>query len=42
MRLLEVGSCYNPVLEFSDFLAVGIDISPAFEGETVAITVLTF
>ncbi|XP_041350485.1 S-adenosylmethionine sensor upstream of mTORC1-like [Gigantopelta aegis] len=29
IRLLDVGSCYNPFLQFPEFLAVGIDISPA-------------
>ncbi|KAG7278652.1 hypothetical protein CRUP_031947 [Coryphaenoides rupestris] len=27
MRLLDVGSCFNPFLEFDEFLTVGIDIS---------------
>ncbi|CAI9721847.1 probable methyltransferase BMT2 homolog isoform X2 [Octopus vulgaris] len=29
IRLLDVGSCFNPFLQFEEFLAVGIDISPA-------------
>ncbi|XP_059166678.1 S-adenosylmethionine sensor upstream of mTORC1-like isoform X2 [Physella acuta] len=29
IRLLDVGSCYNPFLEFEEFDAVGIDLSPA-------------
>lgn len=29
IRLLDVGSCFNPFLQFDEFLAVGIDISPA-------------
>lgn len=31
MRLLDVGSCFNPFLEFDEFLTVGIDIVPAVE-----------
>ncbi|XP_041457773.1 S-adenosylmethionine sensor upstream of mTORC1-like [Lytechinus variegatus] len=31
LRLLDVGSCFNPFLEYDEFLAVGIDISPAVE-----------
>ena len=31
IRLLDVGSCYNPFLEFEEFLAIGVDISPATE-----------
>ncbi|NP_001076819.1 S-adenosylmethionine sensor upstream of mTORC1 [Xenopus tropicalis] len=31
IRLLDVGSCYNPFLKYEDFLAVGIDIVPAVE-----------
>lgn len=31
IRLLDVGSCYNPFLQFSEFMAIGIDISPAHE-----------
>ncbi|XP_063301171.1 S-adenosylmethionine sensor upstream of mTORC1 [Pelobates fuscus] len=31
MRLLDVGSCYNPFLKYEDILAVGIDIVPAVE-----------
>ncbi|XP_017545834.1 S-adenosylmethionine sensor upstream of mTORC1 isoform X1 [Pygocentrus nattereri] len=31
MRLLDVGSCFNPFLKFDDFLTVGIDIVPAVE-----------
>ncbi|XP_053576190.1 S-adenosylmethionine sensor upstream of mTORC1 isoform X2 [Bombina bombina] len=31
IRLLDVGSCYNPFLKYEDFLAVGIDIIPAVE-----------
>ncbi|XP_050412706.1 S-adenosylmethionine sensor upstream of mTORC1 isoform X1 [Patella vulgata] len=29
IRLLDVGSCYNPFIEFDEIHAVGIDISPA-------------
>jgi len=29
IRLLDVGSCYDPFKELADFLAVGIDICPA-------------
>ena len=29
IRLLDVGSCYNPFQAFSEFSAVGIDICPA-------------
>ena len=29
IRLLDVGSCFNPFAEFDEFLSVGIDISPA-------------
>ena len=29
IRLLDVGSCYNPFLQFDHFLPVGVDISPA-------------
>lgn len=31
MRLLDVGSCFNPFLTFDEFLTVGIDIVPAVE-----------
>ncbi|XP_077983939.1 S-adenosylmethionine sensor upstream of mTORC1-like [Glandiceps talaboti] len=31
IRLLDVGSCYNPFLKFDEFLAIGIDISPAVD-----------
>ncbi|XP_063783340.1 S-adenosylmethionine sensor upstream of mTORC1 isoform X2 [Pseudophryne corroboree] len=31
LRLLDVGSCYNPFMKYEDFLAVGIDIVPAVE-----------
>ncbi|XP_051546051.1 S-adenosylmethionine sensor upstream of mTORC1 isoform X1 [Myxocyprinus asiaticus] len=31
IRLLDVGSCFNPFLKFDDFLTVGIDIVPAVE-----------
>ncbi|KAL8575514.1 hypothetical protein ACOMHN_013065 [Nucella lapillus] len=31
LRLLDVGSCYNPFLRFDEFLAVGLDLSPACE-----------
>ncbi|ELT89514.1 hypothetical protein CAPTEDRAFT_172681 [Capitella teleta] len=31
IRLLDVGSCYNPFQQHSEFLAIGIDISPAVE-----------
>ncbi|KAI4880696.1 hypothetical protein NFI96_018428 [Prochilodus magdalenae] len=31
MRLLDVGSCFNPFLKFEEFLTVGIDIVPAVE-----------
>ncbi|XP_077329523.1 S-adenosylmethionine sensor upstream of mTORC1 isoform X2 [Lithobates pipiens] len=31
IRLLDVGSCYNPFVKYEDFLAVGIDIVPAVE-----------
>ena len=31
IRLLDVGSCFNPFLEFEELQAVGIDISPAAE-----------
>ncbi|XP_070559505.1 S-adenosylmethionine sensor upstream of mTORC1-like [Ptychodera flava] len=31
IRLLDVGSCYNPFVQFDEFLAVGIDISPAVD-----------
>lgn len=29
IRILDVGSCFNPFGDYKDFLAVGIDISPA-------------
>ena len=29
IRLLDVGSCYNPFLAFPELQAIGIDISPA-------------
>jgi len=29
IRLLDVGSCYNPFQAFAEFCAVGIDICPA-------------
>ncbi|XP_055505971.1 S-adenosylmethionine sensor upstream of mTORC1 isoform X2 [Leucoraja erinacea] len=31
IRLLDVGSCFNPFLKFDEYLAVGIDIVPAVE-----------
>ncbi|KAM8972058.1 S-adenosylmethionine sensor upstream of mTORC1 [Pelodytes ibericus] len=31
IRLLDVGSCYNPFLKYDDILSVGIDIVPAVE-----------
>ncbi|XP_054633508.1 S-adenosylmethionine sensor upstream of mTORC1 [Dunckerocampus dactyliophorus] len=31
MRLLDVGSCFNPFMKFDEFLTVGIDIVPAVE-----------
>lgn len=31
VRILDVGSCYNPFLEFEEFLALGIDLCPAVE-----------
>ncbi|XP_071810229.1 S-adenosylmethionine sensor upstream of mTORC1-like isoform X2 [Asterias amurensis] len=31
LRLLDVGSCFNPFLQYEEFLAVGIDISPAVD-----------
>ncbi|KAG8580805.1 hypothetical protein GDO81_007421 [Engystomops pustulosus] len=31
VRLLDVGSCYNPFMKYEDILAVGIDIVPAVE-----------
>ncbi|XP_053283773.1 S-adenosylmethionine sensor upstream of mTORC1 isoform X2 [Pleuronectes platessa] len=31
MRVLDVGSCFNPFLRFDEFLTVGIDIVPAVE-----------
>ncbi|KAM3925227.1 S-adenosylmethionine sensor upstream of mTORC1 [Leptodactylus fuscus] len=31
IRLLDVGSCYNPFMKYEGFLAVGIDIVPAVE-----------
>ncbi|XP_072520125.1 S-adenosylmethionine sensor upstream of mTORC1 [Salminus brasiliensis] len=31
MRLLDVGSCFNPFLKFDEFITVGIDIVPAVE-----------
>uniref|UniRef100_A0A3Q2EDE5 S-adenosylmethionine sensor upstream of mTORC1 n=1 Tax=Cyprinodon variegatus TaxID=28743 RepID=A0A3Q2EDE5_CYPVA len=31
IRLLDVGSCFNPFLRFDEFLTVGIDIVPAVE-----------
>ncbi|XP_026991343.2 S-adenosylmethionine sensor upstream of mTORC1 [Tachysurus fulvidraco] len=31
LRLLDVGSCFNPFLKFDEFLTVGIDIVPAVE-----------
>jgi len=31
VRLLDVGSCFNPFLAFPELQAVGIDISPATE-----------
>ncbi|KAL4227131.1 hypothetical protein ACF0H5_015104 [Mactra antiquata] len=31
IRLLDVGSCFNPFLAFPDFQPIGIDISPAAE-----------
>jgi len=31
MRLLDVGSCFNPFLRFDEFYSIGIDISPAVD-----------
>ncbi|XP_033888733.1 S-adenosylmethionine sensor upstream of mTORC1-like isoform X3 [Acipenser ruthenus] len=31
IRLLDVGSCFNPFLKFDEFLTVGIDIVPAVQ-----------
>ncbi|XP_057693649.1 S-adenosylmethionine sensor upstream of mTORC1 [Corythoichthys intestinalis] len=31
IRLLDVGSCFNPFMKFDEFLTVGIDIVPAVE-----------
>jgi hypothetical protein len=31
IRLLDVGSCYDPFRQFDDFTVVAIDISPAVE-----------
>ncbi|XP_038067552.1 S-adenosylmethionine sensor upstream of mTORC1-like [Patiria miniata] len=31
LRLLDVGSCFNPFLQYEEFLSVGIDISPAVD-----------
>ncbi|KAJ8249790.1 hypothetical protein COCON_G00230060 [Conger conger] len=31
IRLLDVGSCFNPFLQFDEFLTVGIDIVPAVQ-----------
>lgn len=31
IRLLDVGSCFNPFKKFDEFLTVGIDIVPAVE-----------
>uniref|UniRef100_H2ZZ35 S-adenosylmethionine sensor upstream of mTORC1 n=1 Tax=Latimeria chalumnae TaxID=7897 RepID=H2ZZ35_LATCH len=31
LRLLDVGSCFNPFLKFDEFLTVGIDIVPAVQ-----------
>ncbi|KPP74330.1 putative methyltransferase BTM2 [Scleropages formosus] len=31
VRLLDVGSCFNPFLKFDEFVTVGIDIVPAVE-----------
>ncbi|KAM4677315.1 S-adenosylmethionine sensor upstream of mTORC1 [Discoglossus pictus] len=31
IRLLDVGSCYNPFLKYENFLAIGVDIVPAVE-----------
>lgn len=31
IRLIDVGSCFNPFLKFDEFLTVGIDIVPAVE-----------
>lgn len=35
IRLLDVGSCFNPFLKFDEFLTVGIDIVPAVEVSTL-------
>jgi hypothetical protein len=37
MRLLDVGSCFNPFLKFDEFLTVGIDIVPAVEVCTITL-----
>ena len=42
MRLLDVGSCFNPFLEFDEFLTVGIDIVPAVEVRITAMLVGEF
>uniref|UniRef100_UPI00358E24B6 S-adenosylmethionine sensor upstream of mTORC1 isoform X2 n=1 Tax=Myxine glutinosa TaxID=7769 RepID=UPI00358E24B6 len=31
IRLLDVGSCFNPFLKYDEFLAIGIDIFPAVQ-----------
>ncbi|XP_022081226.1 probable methyltransferase BMT2 homolog isoform X2 [Acanthaster planci] len=31
LRLLDVGSCFNPFIQYEEFLSVGIDISPAVD-----------
>jgi 25S rRNA (adenine2142-N1)-methyltransferase len=31
IRLLDVGSCYDPFQQFDEFTVVAIDISPAVE-----------
>ena len=31
LRLLDVGSCYNPFVTFKDFEVVAVDIAPAVE-----------
>lgn len=41
MRLLDVGSCFNPFLKFDEFLTVGIDIVPAVEVRTLFSFLLT-
>nr|KAG5687419.1 hypothetical protein BaRGS_019818 [Batillaria attramentaria] len=39
VRLLDVGSCYNPFCQFDEFLPIAIDISPANECDFLSLEI---